>query len=267
MKRKQSRPDKRSPLKEEPLRTAGQSLDEEIQRIQDEKIAEYAAMVAVAFSMAGYEWVAWIFQIPRQPLTLTAFALAVTAYALLRRRRARQLMKSLEQGRDGERVVADALEALKSTGAVVLHDIVGEGFNVDHVVLGPKGFYAIETKTYTKPAGGEISYDGKVLKIAGQEPLSDPIAEIATLAAWLRRTIKEMTGKSFRVGPVVVFPGWYVRNQGPAVAPEVWVLNPEQLPAIIDMQPVSLSEEELRSAVYFLTRFVKTSSSVAWDPR
>jgi hypothetical protein len=229
-------------------------------------MAEYTAVAAVAIAMAGYEYVAWFLHIPRQPGTLAAFAVVITAYALLRRQRALRQLKLLELGRDGERAMGDVLETLKATGAVVLHDIVGVGFNIDHVVLCRKGIYAIETKTYRKPSSGEISYDGKALKIADEEPLSDAMAEIAALAAWLRRMIKELTGRSFRIRPVVVFPGWYVRNQGPAWAPEIWVLNPGQWAAIIDRQPVGRSKEDLRSAVYCLTRFIKTSARAALEP-
>lgn len=254
---------RRSPLREPPLRTAGQSLQELIDRVQGEEIDQYAALATAAICLAAFEWVAWFMHSPRQPLAICLVSAVVVVYSLLRIRWARMRLRALKLGRDGERAVADALDKLKTTGAVVLHDIVGDGFNVDHVVLGRKGIYAVETKTLSKPSGGEVTYDGKELKLAGFWPLGDPVGEVLAVASWLQRILKEMTGKHERVRPVVVFPGWYVRNQGAPERPDVWVLNPEQLPAIIDTQPQSLSEDDLRAAVFFLTRFIKTRANAA----
>ena len=42
------------------------------------------------------------------------------------------------------------------------HDIIGDGFNIDHILISTKGVYLIETKTYSKPLKGktEIEFDG-----------------------------------------------------------------------------------------------------------
>jgi len=254
---------RRSPLAESPLRTPGQSLQEEIDRLRGEEIDQYAAVAAAAVSLAAYEWIAWFFRWPRNPIVLTIFAVVVVAYSLLRVRSAKKRLRLLQLGRDGERAVADALDEVRGKGAVVLHDIVGGGFNVDHVVLARRGIYAVETKTYTKWAGAEITYDGKTVKAGGWDPPRDPIRQATLVADWLRSTLNEMTGKHYHVRPVVVFPGWYVRNQGPPDKPEVWVLNPSQLPAIIARQQPSLPEEDVRAAVYFLTRYVKAGAGAA----
>ena len=44
------------------------------------------------------------------------------------------------------------LEDLRAQGYAVFHDIPGDGFNVDHALIGPAGIFAIETKTRAKPA-------------------------------------------------------------------------------------------------------------------
>lgn len=43
--------------------------------------------------------------------------------------------KQLKLARDGEKIVGQYLDDLKEKGNCVLHDIIGENFNVDHVVL------------------------------------------------------------------------------------------------------------------------------------
>jgi hypothetical protein len=251
---------RRSPLKDQPLRAPGQSLQEEIDRLQGDEVDTYAALAAAALCLAAFEWVAWLFHWPRNPIGLSVLAVATIAYSIIRVRKAKRRIRLLRLGRDGERVVADALDKLKQEGILVLHDIVGDGFNIDHILLARQGIYAIETKTYTKWQGAEITYDGKAVRIGSFEPPRDPIRQVNLIAKWLKSTLKEMTGKNYNVRPVVVFPGWYVRNQGPADKPEVWVLNPGQLPAIVADQPACLSEEDVKAAVYFLTRLVKTRS-------
>jgi hypothetical protein len=61
------------------------------------------------------------------------------------------------KGRDGERKVGQALEALKADGWVVMHDVeVPYGGNIDHVVIGPRGAFAIETKSHWLRRGAHV---------------------------------------------------------------------------------------------------------------
>ena len=86
----------------------------------------------------------------------------------------------------------------------MLHDIVGDGFNIDHVLIGPTGVYTIETKTISKPAKGacEISYDGETICVNGLIPDRDPIVQAKAQANWLQNFLKDSTGK-FKVLPIV----------------------------------------------------------------
>jgi hypothetical protein len=75
--------------------------------------------------------------------------------------------------------VGQFLERLRDDGARVFHDVPGEGFNLDHVVISPHGLCAIETKTYSKPwPEAKITVEGESLKIAGQIPDRDPMSRL-----------------------------------------------------------------------------------------
>jgi len=73
----------------------------------------------------------------------------------------------------GERAVAQELEPLTREGYHVFHDAPVEkvegSFNLDHVVVGPTGLFAIETKTRRKGRAREgladhkVFYDGRQL--------------------------------------------------------------------------------------------------------
>jgi hypothetical protein len=77
----------------------------------------------------------------------------------------------------GECSVAEYLDELKHDGHFVFHDIPAKStrynFNIDHVVVGPTGLFAIETKTRSKYWPREakirekIEFDGERLIFTG----------------------------------------------------------------------------------------------------
>jgi len=149
---------KRSPLKEKPLRLPGQSLQEEIDRRFD-KMLEPMFLMVLAIFVAVIEWIRVIFKTPPQPITFTVIAILVCVYGIRKVIQTRRDFRILKQARDGERVIGQCLENLRESGYRILHDIVGDGFNIDHVLVGPTGVYTIETKTISKPAKGLCEID------------------------------------------------------------------------------------------------------------
>ena len=169
-------------------------------------------------------------------------------------------VRAFKLGRDGEKVVGQFLEELRAKGATVFHDIPANGFNVDHVVIAPKGIYVIETKTYRKRDGREptVRYDGMKLTVDGKAPSRDPVKQVQAIAAWVRAFLAESTGKTFSVRPVVVFPGWYVETVGSIAHDKVWVLNPKGLPSFIQNDKGDLPLEDVNLVSYHLSRYIRT---------
>lgn len=203
--------EKRSPFKEKPLRYPGQSLDDEVQRLLD-KMDEILFVPFMLLLLALMEWGRWYFKSPVSLVTaiiFSLFALAVSTWATLKIRKLRQIMRQLTLGRDGERVVGQCLEELRAKGYIVFHDIAGEDFNIDHIVIAPTGIFTVETKTVSKPFRGEtvISFDGEKTLINGIKPDRDPIIQARSQASWVMEFLKSSLGRSFPVRPAVVFPG------------------------------------------------------------
>jgi hypothetical protein len=159
--------------------------------------------------------------------------------------RVKPSLDNLFLGARGEREVGRALEAMRTLGYEVFHDIPGDGFNVDHALIGPGGVFAIETKTISKRRSSEakIEYDGQRVLIDGQAPDRDPIAQACGSAAHLRDLIRRTTDREVAVRPVVVFPGWYTTPQ-PRGA-DVWVLNLPGLRSFLEHEPARLSREDI----------------------
>jgi Nuclease-related domain len=236
----------RSPIREKPLRQPGQSLIEQRQKIWDDQIEPYLLMALVALLLAGWEWYAHFF--PRKPLPwlMTAVAAATVAFGAWRLARLRPRMKALRLGIDGERAVGQYLDRLASKGYRVFHDLQGDSFNVDHVLIGPGGVFTVETKTRSKPERGDarVTYDGRSITVAGFEPERDAVTQAKAQARWLSVLILESTERRQFVLPVVVFPGWYV-EAAPGSQSDVWVMEPKGLPAFIEREPQGLSKEDV----------------------
>jgi len=142
----------RSPLKVPPLRNPGQSLDEELQRILVDKFLPYFIFPPLIIAYAIGEW--WRLHLSSSPSPRFATVLAFISvlYSIYQVRKMRPKLRAFKLGLEGEKVVGQSLEELRSGGAIILHDIMADGFNVDHVVISPKGLFVIETKTRSKRA-------------------------------------------------------------------------------------------------------------------
>jgi len=250
----------RSPLKEAPLRSPGQSVDEELQRILMDKFLPYFLMPAILIAFAITEWWRWYRPSSPSPWFATVLAIATISYSIYQVQKLRPRLRALKLGRDGEKVVGQSLEELRSDGAIVLHDIIADGFNVDHVVIASQGIFVVETKTFSKPKGrdAKIVFDGEKVIIGGKRPSRDPIRQARANTAWIQDLLKERTGKSYAARPVILFPGWYVETQGPHAHDRVWVLNPKALPSFIAKEKSALSMEDMKTATCHISRYIRS---------
>lgn len=247
----------KSPLRTKPLRNPGQSLDEEINRLVNDRVMEYLLIPLILLLVAGMEWIAVWTHLPRQPWLFTALAFIALVAWLAYFRRAWVRLQALKQGREGERFVGQELEQLRETGARIIHDVPAGGFNVDHVVICDKGIFAVETKTWSKGRkDARISVrQGRVLK-DGYPTDRNPIEQAEAIGSWLRRTLRESTGKELPVRPVVLFPGWYVEPLEPAMKERLWVLEPKAFLKWIGYEPIRLPSEDVALAAFHLSRIV-----------
>jgi Nuclease-related domain len=251
-----------SPLKIKPLRLPGESAANEIDRWVNDKALGSLIPAACFCVVAYFEWYGYITHAPRRPYLFTALAVVAIVFAGLRIWHIRDRVRRLKLGRDGERVVGQLLEQLRETGAQVFHDVPGQGFNLDHVVLCTHGIYAIETKTRTKPSSrARIIVAGESLTMAGYEPDRTPIEQVSAAARWLEKTLQQSTGRRFFVRGVVVFPGWYVEQKGPRG--DVWVLEPKALPAFIENAPAMISASDVTLAAFHLSQYVRNAAERA----
>ncbi len=253
---------KKSPLTAKPLRYAGQSLDEEINDLFDDKILKYAIFCLLVVYFIVNEWVRYKFPNHSSPWVMTFIGSLFILFSIYKIYKACRKVKCLKLGRDGERAVGQYLELMKDKHSRVFHDLLGETFNLDHVFVSAKGIYVIETKTRSKPIRGQavIEYNGKELKIDRRFRDDKPIIQVKDASKWLENLLQESTGKKFKIKPVVLFPGWYIENVGEGNNEEVWVINPKALPSFIDKQPDIISCEDVMLISFHLSRFIRSKA-------
>jgi hypothetical protein len=177
--------------------------------------------------------VAILSQQSSKPSSYHTNSIAVVPYCIYRLFKIYKETRTIKLGREGERAVGQFLERLRADGCVVFHDIIGDNFNLDHVIVSKKGIFTIETKTYSKPEKGEakILFDGEKLAVHGSGTYDQPVIQVKAASTWLKNTIKATTGKTFAIKPVILFPGWYVESSEQGKRSGTWVLNPKSLPS------------------------------------
>jgi hypothetical protein len=271
---------RKSPLKDPPpdapFRFPGQSTAKQIEDVKEETIEMYALLTA-AFSMILLTvWMAWFvdFKItltnPVVPIIICVSIVPTLIYfffmmvwlnnALKKRRQMRNLRLSFE----AKFIVGQHLESLRDYEYEVLHDIPGNGFTIDHVVIAPNGIFAIETKSLRKEKGQQAPIDvehGKI-SINGKDLGKHMVFYAAVHAHWLHEQIRNGIACEYPVQPIIVFPEWQVNGKKTGAHGAVVVLNHTELHDFIERKALGekvLLKEEIGDLMYFLTTMARSA--------
>ena len=149
-----------------------------------------------------------------------------------------------------ERVTGMQLNRLVASGCSVLHDVPGDDFNIDHVVVSPRGVYVVETKSFRKARHLEgeeacrVTFDGEQL-IFPDFRTRKPLDQAARNAQWVARQLRETLGRGIPVLPAVALPGWFVTRTETGKRSSTTVFTPMGKGAeFMAWDPVRLSPEE-----------------------
>ncbi|MGA2248850.1 MAG: nuclease-related domain-containing protein, partial [Verrucomicrobiota bacterium] len=160
-------------------------------------------------------------------------------------------------GFDGERFVGEELSSLIVLGFEIYHDVPFDGFNIDHVIVGPRGVFIVETKTRRKPLQDDgkkqyrVQFDGKVLRwpwgvdVHGVEQAKN---NAKTLSAWL----SSATGEKVWTTPILTLPGWLVDRKVPSEG--FHVLNPKEIYQVCAAQPETLTDQQVQRIIHQLNQ-------------
>jgi hypothetical protein len=251
----------RSPLKTAPLAQAGDSLQKELSDLVMTRGLFPYLVASMMVLFAALEWAQWYWEFPPKPILTTILALIASLVAFLSWRQLDSKAKRLRLGIDGEIAVAQKLEQLRSDKVKVFHDIPGDGFNIDHMLIGPPGVFVIETKTISKGNRNNetVSFDGSRVLVGGRALDRDPITQVVAAKQWVGETLERATGRRPAIRPVVLFPGWFVEKMPPGA--HTWVLNPKNLEGFLKHEPACLIPEEVSLFASAMETYMRAKAS------
>ncbi|MCD8557388.1 MAG: NERD domain-containing protein [Shewanella xiamenensis] len=190
-------------------------------------------------------------------------------------------LTKLRLGHTAETATANELIGLQALGYQVFHDVQADGFNIDHLVIGKNGVFAIETKGRHKrnkdlrqtngggsgPSSGKKGYevfykDGRLNFPSWTE--TKPIEQAQRQALLLRERVSQWltkaTGSPVAATPALVFPGWYVTSQSKPPFP---ILNHKQLVGTIPkLKTQDLTQQQVDTIIYQVAQRCLSKSEV-----
>lgn len=250
---------RRRPFTQSLLRAPGQSLLNEIDELNQE-IAVYAIYLFTGPLVLYSAYISLLY-FEQRPLTpfgvgLLGLTCAVMiAYGLVKLGKLLPQRRRKRLGYDGEVAVGQELNELLKKGCFVYHDFPADDFNIDHVVVGPRGVFAVETKARSKLNGkhrlqdATVEYNGRVLYFP-QGTDTATIEQAKRQARWLSRWIASAVGEPIDVRAIVALPGWFVKRTS---ADGISVVNPKQFDSLFDhIQSRSLTPDVIQRVVHQL---------------
>jgi hypothetical protein len=245
---------KRLPFTQKILRPPGESLRLRLIEL-DEKLNERLIQLFLwAYSplvMAGLVALQGVRPSTGVWIAIVAIAAIASIWSAYRLWTVINLRRRIRLGFEGERHVGETLNQLMLVGYRVFHDFLITDKprsirNIDHVVIGPNGVFAVETKTRRK-VKGENGANVTVLDSALQYPWGldqRDLAQAQQDAGWLAEWLSKMSSEPVKVGSILVLPGWFVDRRS---KPVVTVLSGSEVVANIPkLNGTTTTEAEIR---------------------
>ena len=233
-------------------RRAGESIRERREKFVDDNLPPIIFLPFLFWFVYVVQQVQQWTSLGTQPRFWLAIAITSTGIAAISFRRLLPIARRLNRGERGELHVSDVLDELRVDGYRPIHDIVGESFNIDHVLVGPGGVFAIETKF--RSGRGEITFrNGEGLFVGNRAEEKDCLKQARGNAATVAQIITETCGRRDWVTPLVVFVGeWRVKNDWSDT--DVRVFTPDRLARYIRNQQPRLKRSEIELIASHLER-------------
>ncbi len=244
---------KKSPLREKLLRGPGETL-----RTEEFNTALSLALQAFIFILLTYIF-GFLFinlqekdAIPLWHIFLIGGYISMFIFYMWKLPKYARSLVSTRLGLDGEIATAQELNQLMLKKYFVYHDFPADNFNIDHIVIGATGVYAVETKTKSKSLtkignNYKVSFDGRCLNFPDYKN-EEFIIQAKDRAKWLSVFLLKSVGKPIEVIPVLALPGWMVNRDSEDY--DVLVINPKECIKKMLRRPSILDEQTIQQVKY-----------------
>lgn len=254
------------PLSKSIYRPPGYQLFKAIETERD-KFNEAMLFMVLAgpfvFSVLAAQWLFADHKVSVITLVVfTIFMLVVTVLGSKKLLGHVKRLQVLKLGYECELTTGQELDQLMKYGFHVFHDVPAEGFNIDHLVVGPTGVFAVETKGRSKPkaeTGGEKSsyrvvYENGVLQFPTWQE-TEPLEQAKRQAQWVSKWLSNACGFEVRSSPALILPGWYIERRARSEVPVLALGALSNFFTKYRVQP--LQEPQITQLVYQVEQKVK----------
>jgi Nuclease-related domain len=225
------------------FRFVEQCFREEIERLSEKGLIPFLLFSFAFWMVCAIAWTQKFAGENPDPWFWTFLSLIVTAYGGFQVFRLRPGFRNFPLSDRGEEKVAAVLDRLRWAGFVAFHHLSNSGLNVDHVVVGPAGIYAIETKTRSG-SGSIVHRSDRELVFAGRIVDGRSLRQAQNSARAVHRLLEKCLDQSYSVKPVLIFCGAW-RIEPPAQDLAIDVLTPDQLQDYFERQQPKLTTKEI----------------------
>ena len=180
-------------------------------------------------------------------ITASVFTVISIIISIRSYRKVKNLRKSLNnyrKGLEGERLVGEVLNKLSNDSCYVFHDIPGERFNVDHIIVSTRGVFAIETKHFDRSKCHEFSFDGNMvyrqMKDGSLFLCPKLLPQMDGEARFIQNEIENRTELKIPVIKIAVLVGCFIHTPAENEADKnmkkyfskYWIVNEKLLPSM-----------------------------------
>lgn len=255
--RKRSTLRRKNPINTHLLRSPGQSLLEEM---EDVSIDLFSDLTLVPF-LSMFIYATYLTSAKTKLLTFLLAIIYIFCILFIGKKIINLASKreKLRLGYDAELAVGQELNFLMLNGFYVFHDVNLKNtlneFNIDHVVVGKTGVFAVETKGRSKPVesigkdSSKVTFDGKKL-IFPQWEEDKPVEQAKRQATALQKWLTSAVGESITTIAVIALPGWFTSTTKKTDIALINGKNPEKF---FNMpRDVVLSEKQIKQIAHQL---------------
>jgi hypothetical protein len=140
------------------------------------------------------------------------FVALVTGYAIFCLIKTAQARYRVKFVRDANVAIGHQLQQLCVEGSRVYHDVGTAAGVVDHVIVGPKGIYAVNVVARRSRKNAQARLRNDSIQYSNSKS-GHSIADILSKTARLQKEFRELVGHNIRVRSVIAIPGWDIGEQ------------------------------------------------------
>lgn len=242
-------------------RVQGESLQEKI-RDYEFKITEQFMLPVFFSAMTLFLWFVYLFSLPINLYSVIGFSIITVVFiirAYFKVKQTRWILKRYRKGLEGERLVGETLNQLSNESTFVFHDIPGERFNVDHIIVSTRGIFVIETKHFNRELCHEFFYDGlmiyRILKNGRKFPCPKLLPQIDGEARFIQQEIERRTEIKLPVIKVAILIGAYITSS--ENFKDYWLLNETAFVKVFNQQKEMFDDSVAKLVASHIREMVK----------